>query len=414
MAAIYKRAILLLLITLLPLTATGCWNRREVNDMVVNTALGFDRVELNGKPAFRISMLVTRPAGGGGGAATMQRPSSPSGDLVTTTGDTIFNAVRDWTTRSSRQFFAGHVLVMVVGEELARDGIAQFMDIALRHGDIRLRTWVVVCEGRALNALQAQPEFETLISSEIRNIIEKSSPSGSKVPRSDLRQVAHDLLTPGKDVVVPRLRTIVPPEAVSSAGQVGLTTSPGGTGRQSQTRIVEMAGAAAFSGDRLVGWLNEDETMGMLFIKNQANEGVITVAFDSPEKNTSFVFRKVRAKVEPLVTDDGIVMKVRISGTGDLREQSSALIRVNEQDLHKLENLVNREVERLCRRAVARSQELNSDVFGFGNRLHLSQPEVWKELQGNWRQIFPALKVDVKADFTVEHVGLSSQPIVVR
>lgn len=79
-----------------------------------------------------------------------------------------------------------------------------------------------------------------------------------------------------------------------------------------------------------------------------------------------------------------------------------------------MEALINREVERRCRNAVARAKGLRSDVFGFGDKLHRTHPQVWRKIENRWEETFPYVNVDIQADFSLEHSGLLTRSLKIR
>jgi spore germination protein KC len=123
----------------------------------------------------------------------------------------------------------------------------------------------------------------------------------------------------------------------------------------------------------------------------------------------------VNTKVKPLVKKDEIIFQVEIKGTGELIGAAPETIDITkESDIKKMENMINQEVEHRCRSAVIKAQELRSDVFGFGDKIHRTQPEVWREIENRWEEIFPYVEVDITADFSVEHSGLIGKSLEIR
>lgn len=413
---------------ILLLTAAGCWNRREAQDLTISTAVGIDRIMVDGHPLYLLSVLSRHPSttGGGSSATVGQMPAgSPRGIVISAEGETIYDAVRNFSMRSSRQLFLSHTMVLVIGEETARGGITQIIDFFIRHKDIRLRTWVVVCEGLARDALQSQPEKEPLLSEEITKMIEQNRPRVSKVAGADIFQVMHDLLTPGIEAAVTHMKLFVPPETTSPARSAEPVPprgdSPGGSPgtegeeeEQPQQKTFTISGAAVFRGDRLVGRLDEEETQGMLFINGQSLGGIIPFAFGAAEKNASFLFRGLNTRVKPLFNEDGsIEFKILIKGFGELLEEN-AVIEISRDDLKQAEELINQEVVRRCQEGISRAQELKSDVFGFGDKIYRTEPGKWELIKDQWEEIFSTVKVDVVSDMRIEHVGQLRKPIQVE
>lgn len=415
---IYKKikiAISLIMVIIILAGATGCWNRREIQDLAVATAVGFDRSMINGSPRVILTVLLTRPSpaggggsrGGGGGGPT----ASPTGTVITIEGETINDAIRNWFLRSSRIIFFGHTLVIVIGEDMARQGIDQVVEFLNRQLDVRPRTWVVVSKGTARDALQALPEFEPVTSQEIARILELDHDWVSKSAAVNLFQVMYDMLTPGREAAVSWLKLFVPREKMSPARMGGA----GSTGAsQGQPKSFYIDGSAVFRGDRMVGRLDKAESQGLLFVTSKAVGGSIPVSLKPPQKDTSFVLRTSKAKVKPVIKGNRVTFEIDIRGIGDLNEQRAGEIGTLEQDFKKVERLVNKEVEKRVLKAVAKAKELRSDVFGFGDLIHRSRPGEWKRIKSNWEKIFPTVQVRVKVKMTLENIGPTGEPIKIQ
>lgn len=420
MKSIRKTASLFLIILLL--STSGCWNRREIQTLTINSAIGFDQITKDGQTKILLSVLTIKPSRAAGGAGGMgagggrQTQATTSGEVISITGETIQDAVRNWDQRSSRQLFMGHTVLFVIGESVAREGIGGVIDFGNRNRDIPERAMIVVCEGSARDSLQAQSEFEPLLSAEVFNILNLNKFFTSKTKGTNLFQVMYDLVTPGRETVMAFLKTFTPPEKGSAVRQTPTTGGKAsGEGDQPQQKTISMTGAAVFRGEKLAGRLNEVETQGLLFIKDEAQGGIIPIGFDSTQKNASFLFRDVRTKVKPVFKKDGITFQIKVKGTGELIGAKPKTIDITKKsDVKKMEGLVNREVERRCRNAVVRAQELRSDVFGFGDKIHRTHPQVWKKIENRWADIFPHVDADIKAEFSVEHSGLIDKTLKIK
>ena len=176
-----------------------------------------------------------------------------------------------------------------------------------------------------------------------------------------------------------------------------------------------MNGTAVFSGDKLADWLNEEESMGAMFITRQARGGAIPFAFRSPEKNATYIFRSTKTSVKPVISRDGITFVVNIKGAGELTEDKNAAIDMaKEADIKAAEQLIDAEAERHCQDVVARCQSLKSDIFGFGDLIHKTDPVFWKQISDRWGDYFPNVKVQVTAKFTVVDTGVTGEAIKVK
>jgi spore germination protein KC len=423
------------------LGGAGCWDRREINDLNVATLLGFDRVAEDGKSGVLLSVLTQKiGAPGTSGAAQMGTGGAPAtlGQVVSVEGKNIDDAMRNFTLRSSRQLYLGHVLGIVIGEGMARqDGIEEVIDYVDRDAVARYRTQVAVCDGTALDALQTQPEYENLASTELVGMVEKAPPLVSKAVPATLLQVITELITPGRDVIMPRMHLFTPPELGSvirkgppagiveiqpdQRGKEGIDGAQGAGSKEDagvrqtanpEKKTFSLNGSGVFLGDKLAGWLNEDESLGVMLITGQARGGTIPFAFRSSDHNASLFFLQTRTEVKPVIAPDGITFEVHVKGAGKLTEDGKAAIDVTkETDIDAAERLADQEAQHYCQEAVAQCQLLKSDACGFGDLVHHADPAFWKQIRGRWRDYFPTVKVVVQADFTISQAGVTNQAV---
>ena len=129
------RALLALSLLALCVMLPGCGGAAEIEDIGFVLAMGVDRHEESG---IKLWLQMALPSSGPEGQA--QQESLP----FITTGETLYQALMKAQAQSSRRIMLGHVRVVVIGERLAREGIAALLDPLVRDGSFRYRSWVVV------------------------------------------------------------------------------------------------------------------------------------------------------------------------------------------------------------------------------------------------------------------------------
>src|SRR5699024_7954334 len=110
-----KKCIVTLLI--LTLLLSGCWDRRELNELGITMALGIDKIENE----YVVSAQVVVPS-----EVSMKASTGRSAvTLYKASGDTIYEAFRRMTKNSPRKIYPGHLQILVLSEDLAKEGIAE-------------------------------------------------------------------------------------------------------------------------------------------------------------------------------------------------------------------------------------------------------------------------------------------------
>lgn len=106
-----KKNLIVLSLIFLILILSGCWSKRELNDLALVAALGIDFID----GEYAISVQVIDPSQVSLKSANGQAP------VVTyhAEGKTVFEAVRKILALSPRKLYFAHLQLVVVGEELA-------------------------------------------------------------------------------------------------------------------------------------------------------------------------------------------------------------------------------------------------------------------------------------------------------
>ncbi|MNV88192.1 Spore germination protein B3 precursor [compost metagenome] len=103
----------------------------------------------------------------------------------------------------------------------------------------------------------------------------------------------------------------------------------------------------------------------------------------------------------------------------DLRIQTTCRVSANDTELDfsqpKTLALLEQKYEEELHKAVsgvitASQQEFKSDIFGFGRKVHIDHPYVWKEIKDDWNELYPTVPVEVKIEVKIERIGRTQAP----
>ncbi|MEW6081596.1 MAG: Ger(x)C family spore germination protein [Bacillota bacterium] len=365
--------------------ATSCWSRREINDLAIVTAVGVDRLPEEDKGAWRFIVEIPRPRdqggspGGGGTAMVDTRPFL----TAATTGETIWEAERNFATQSSRKLFLGQSNIAIIGHEAARQGIFPIIDFFLRKGDFRLNGWVVLTGVEALDILRAPGAQEQTPAQELFGMIANAVRHSKTVP-VDLLDVARVMVAEGRDPLIPRVEPIRDPE-----GKL-----PGTGGRSDPSGSLRLGGSGMFREDRLVGWLDPAETRGANRLLGETDSGVITVHSPDIGKASVEILRS-STTVKVSLEGDTVRVSVKLVELGSAGELYDPSVDLSQSEVVRdLEAAFAQAAEDEMRAAVKKAQSAGSDVFGFGERLARHDPDAWRRTSSRWRDhYFPRAQV---------------------
>lgn len=382
--------LMVVLLSMIPILVTGCWSRREINELAFVTAIAVDQEAERGE--YRITVQVAKPkmfAKEAQAGAGMEKKF----ELYTATGATPADAVRNLSQQVPRRLLFAHNRLVIFGEGVARSGVLPSLDYFEREGQLRFLAWVLVARGKAQELLKPEVDLENLPAESITRLI-KYREEVSKAYASNMRNLLNALNAEGKSPVASRV-DILP-----------------GVGKNVKPKA-RLTGAAAFKQDKLVGWLSEKETRGLLWITGQFKTGVITVDLPELGGKASFKAERSKSKITPELRDGRWFMTIEIKTEGDLGDQTCVKNVVEPGRIETMETRVAAVIKQDVLAALRKAQqEYKTDIFGFGQIISRRYPRDWRMIKGNWETIYPMVTVDVKVKTQIRRTGMISKATI--
>ncbi|MGB9859448.1 MAG: Ger(x)C family spore germination protein [Moorellaceae bacterium] len=417
MRACLRPLSLLLFLALTGLILTGCWSRREIEELALIMAAALDA---EGEEAVRLSVFIInpreigggQPMGGGGGGA-----NRVPGEIVTAVGQDFAEATRRIEEHIPRRIFWAHNRVIIIGDQLARRGL-HWLDWFSRDRQMRLDTAVIVTPGEARRVLDLPPGIELNPGKIITGIL-----NSHVTLEVELKDVLSMWQAKGDNIVLPKVVLVSQQEHSGSktqrrGGEKGQSgdSGDGGSRQEAGAAAIKFEGAGVFREGKLIGYLDQLETLGTMWLRGEVKEGVITFACpDHPEGQISVRFHRAQTKVKPQVTEKGIVFTVKIRGEGDLIEHTCQEPLIEPGKITVLEDALRQELDKRTRAALDKAQkEWKLDFLGFGEVLHREQPKAWQEVQDRWNEVFAGAEIKVESQIQIRRTGMSYGPLAAK
>lgn len=405
-----KRAAVILLISLSMTAFSGCWSRREINELAIVSSIGFDKAQ-DGK--IEITAEVVRPtvlaksAGGAAGGGTKGKPYW----VVEATGETVIDAARNLNLKSPRRLFFSHVQVMVFGERLARDGLGPVMDRLSRSNEVRRNIYIVVTPGRAKDIIEADPDIENISGIGLKGLIDRLTVT-SKAVGIDFKDFLAALASKPTSPVATKIEIIPDNRSRETwrdqGGGPGTTGSPAGQG---VVKSVQLTGTAVFHQDKLVGWLNQTESTALLWIQGKVQRTMTIIRDPIDGKIMAIETTRSVSKMKPKIEGDKITMAVLIREEGDVAEHMGPgkmdTPEMVQQINARLSQQIKKQVEHLIKKVQG---PLHTDILGFGEAIRRKYPKQWAEIEQNWHQVYPKVEVVVNVQAHIRRRNLTTEP----
>lgn len=367
------------------LSLTGCWDRREVNDIAIISGMAVDKLDDKIRVAiqFPLAGQLGGPGGGGGGTS-----GAKSWYVDSATGVTLKEASIRLQKSLSRQQYYAHRRVIILGEALARDGIAPQMDITFRSSQNRLTALLVLAKGQAIDVLNT----DAILEQQPGEMIRELTMNGMKNPRT-VKHVVDALINDGIDVAAPFL--------------VADKTMIGEKG-EAKSRVT-LDGMGVFRDDKLVGMLKGEQAKGLLWAMNQIRRPSLSVLAPDTNQYLTIQFTENSTELKPEFSGDKIRMKIIIRAIGNLYENQSNY-NANRDNLNALTQIASDKLKSDVEKTIRTLQEYGSDPCGFGDAIFRKKPAVWNKIKNNWYEIYGGMEVLVETHLNLEHTGTIVEP----
>ncbi|MBE9917623.1 Ger(x)C family spore germination protein [Paenibacillus donghaensis] len=371
------------------LFVTGCWNRRELNDLAITLGMGIDK---QGQK-YKVTVQVVVP---GEIAAQKSRGVSPV-TVFSAVGDTVFEAVRKMTTVSPRKVYIAHLRIVVLGEALAREGIGKSLDFLTRDTEARTDFYVAVAKGTtAEDVLKVLTTLEAIPANKLFNSLETSSKQWAPTASVTLDTLISDMTSEGKHPVLTGIVVKGNPQDGAARKNVEVSNSPARH---------QYATLGVFKKDKLIGWLDVNESKGYNYIldKVSSTAGVIPCS-----KGGKLAVETIRSKtkIKGSMKRGKPHIDIDIRGEVNVDDVECHIDLTKTKTIAELEKAGEQRVKQLVEDVIDTVQKkYKVDIFGFGDAIRRSNPKAWKKLKKDWDRQFQQLDVNVKVDTKIRQIG---------
>lgn len=389
-----KRFVLLLHILLLLLVSlSGCWSRRELNELAIVVGMGIDKED--GK--YVVTTQVVNP-----GEISVQQTSGTKAPVTVfqQKAETVFEAIRKMTTIAPRKLYFAHLRLVILGTEASEDGIAEIVDYLSRDHEFRTDFFLVVAKNtKAESVLEVLTSLDFIPANKLFDSLQTSEKVWASTMTITLDQLIADMVGEGVQPNLAGIEVLGDKESGNKVENIGQIT---------RSALLQYSGMATFKNEKLVGWFNDQESKGLNYALGKVKSTIISVpCTEGGDKNV---------EIELIRTKSDITTELKNGSTKGIinfkAEANVASVGCKEVDLTKresipyLEEKTEEDIKASIEAAIKTSQEkFKGDYFGFGNALHRSHPHFWKKVKEDWDETFKDMPIDIKVDIKILQTG---------
>jgi len=380
-----KLVILIFIIFLCPIMLVGCWNYREIDSLAIVTGIAIDKDMITKRYIVTSEIITTQMSG---------VSSIINSEFYRSEGDSIFGAVRNTIEISGLKLFWSDAKVVIISKEIAQEGVIPVIDWVNRSSDVRSDMWLLISKGNsAAEILKAKVKLNAVTSFHLNETM-KSGKTVSKYTDSRLWTFIDGISSKGKSEVVATVSTEL----------------------NNITLVPRIAGSAVFKSDKLVGYLNENETLYMLMVKSKLKEGLIVLKnVSGSDTDVTLGIHENKTKLTPLYNNGTASLIIDLYPVATIDDVGGTKDFIKEDTLKILQSEAENKIKTQIEYLISKLQkDYHSDVLGFGETFDKEKPKVSKTFKENGIDIFTIMKAEVNVHLQIKGSGKTNDPITIK
>jgi len=378
------------------LILSGCWDHRELSEITVVVGMAVDKGD-NGKYTLTIEGINAKEL-----SDKTSSGFAPS-IFYALEGDTIAELSQKMNVGISKNLIYSHMKVLVISEEVLRDGLIDFLDFLERNREIRDDFNLVTTRNvKAADILGVTYLVQKSSSLKLHMQLNSLVESWGGDPNIRLNDFIQAYTSAGRRGVMAALTIQGDPEKGESVENMK---------KVKPDALVVVDSLAIFKHDKLRAFLPLEDSRNYLWIINKLDKTVLTIECNKDKSLGVRIFNnKTKSKVS--LIKGRAVINLRVNGEGylDSTQCKEDLTQIN--TFVKYGKLTEKEIKKNLEATIKKlQQEYKADIFGFGEMLYRQDYKNFKRIEKNWDEYFEDAIVNVDVNVKLRRSGVKTKSL---
>ncbi len=368
----------LMLLSMLSLLLSGCWDHKEVQDINYITALGIDYKD--NKYIIYVQMLDFA-------TIAKQESSKPTEKapiwVGRGTGTTLTEALIDLYTSSQQRVSWGHVTALVLTESVLQPKqLSQVFDLTNRSQEIRYTKWLYGTKDKMEDLFTVSPFFQL---SPLHSLLHE--PRESYVQFSFIRPIQF----------VNFIRLYREKAATVILPSLHISTQNWSENLK-QHPILEVNGGFLIKNKELMGWLKRSDLLGTRWLASANTHAAVIVKADG-EAIGSIRLENPHSSIEVIRRPDNASYRIKLNVTGTVQ---TIYKKVGINEMKRLtEETLRKEMHNTFHKAAL----IQADPYELCLQLYRTDPKLWKKLVEQKKEINDETPLELEVDVNLRYWG---------
>lgn len=402
-----RRLAVVFLLGISLVVCSGCNGAKEPDELGYTVAIGIDRSAKKGMidVTYVGALPVVVGEGGGGDKAKMTTEITYTVPSLAEARN-LLNSVTYFTPTLT------HVKILVIGEDLAKQGIGDVIGPLVRFREYRGTNYIVVAKGTAKDFFKNnKPGIPGTASRYFESMME----SGTETSYYQ-KTTLHEFYQRLKEAEGASYATMVAVNPQTMEDKPARSKTPGekseeyyvGDTPRAGSNPVEFSGTAMFKGDKMVAMLSNAETRALAMLTGKYNRSYVTIKDPLAPKHGININLRQGEKPDYMtqIIDGKPAVSVTVLLEGEITSIPSGINYEQAEYKELLEAEISQIMQQEISQLVTRTQEKEADIVGFGYhfRSKFQRLKEWEEYA--WQEKFPQAEITVDVKCKIRRTGL--------
>lgn len=357
-----KKILVSILLIFITFNLSACTDYHEIERSSPILSMGIDKE----KDKYKISVEILNMNDFAGEISVKPQ-------IISTDGETIDEAIEKIKNMSSEELYFSYLEVIILNEDMAKEGIDDVLDIILRNNEFRLSINLLVTKDDAQKILKSKSNLQPIHGVEIANTLKENENNTSIVVVTPIYKIINMMSLKGVEICLPSVKIQEDKEESAYA----------------------IENIAVFEDDKLKGYVDHDISKYYSFATDNAKKSTISVS------NDDFLVGGIvdKSKTDIELVDNTLYVNletsISINEFNSKKDNSFNSKTIKKEFKNKLEKNIKKLITTV-------QKEYSLDIFGYGLKINKFNQNDFKPYENNWNEHFKNLNVKVNADISLK------------
>ena len=407
---------LFLLSIIILTTLTGCYDYREINTLAIVSATEINKIG----DEYQVSVQAINPQ-----APDKTTNSQAPFIIYTGTGKTIQEAYRSITLSASRFMYSNHLDLLIINEKIAKENISDLIDYYIRNPGIRNEFYVLISKDD--NILSITTPIDEISSASIKESIENNYKYYGVSSRTTFNEFVNMNLNPNQEIVLPTIELIKDTptedknineskdnndknksnnsEDKNNKFNKEENESDGTSNKNTEKTEVKdkylLGGYAIFKNNKLVGYLNNKESINYNIITNNIKNTIITYECS---KN-KYLAIEITDNSSSIKTKNNKV-SININLKGNINESHCNIDITKNKNIKKISHEIEEKLNKEITNDILNVRDnYHTDIYKFKDIIYKHDYSYYQKIKNNYDEAYQNLDISVKTNIQLVEKG---------